>query len=112
MRINVYEEELTSEVDVVSTTTSENKTFYGVRMFYKSHPDLHHTPTDDDRTAITLWVGDHAMADQLAVSIAHALGRVKGNKGHHRSVTVAERFGCENNPCSFHGDTSKEFKLF
>lgn len=59
MRINVYAEELTDEVELVSTTINDDefgvRTFYGVRMFLKSHPDLHHSAEDDDRTAITFW---------------------------------------------------------
>lgn len=50
MRINVYAEEITNEVEVV-----EKNGFYGVRFFLKSHTDLHHVPNDDDRSAITFW---------------------------------------------------------
>lgn len=58
MRINVYHEELTSEFVFVEKHIEEtDKTYYGFRMFLKSHPDVHHTPIDDDRTAITLWFG-------------------------------------------------------
>lgn len=75
MRINVYDEELTGEVVVVSTTAETGVTFYGVRMFLKSHPDLHHTSEDDDRTAITLWVRSQGNADALATSLRMALPR-------------------------------------
>ncbi len=59
MRINVYAEELTRETTFVSKTASvggENRTFYGVRFFLKSPEELHNTPLDDDRSAITLWI--------------------------------------------------------
>lgn len=60
MRINVYAEELTDEVEVVrKEVTDENfgcRTFYGVRMYLKSAPELHADPEDDDRSAITFWV--------------------------------------------------------
>lgn len=62
-RTNIYEEELTNDVEVVSTTTDEGKTFYGVRFFLKSHPDLHHTETDDDRSAVTFWMGTRQRAE-------------------------------------------------
>lgn len=60
MRINVYAEELTNEVEIVTKTVTDEtfgeRTFYGVR-FYLASPDvLHHDPEDDDRSAITLWV--------------------------------------------------------
>lgn len=56
MRINVYAEELTQDVRVVAKKIEDGRTFYGVRLFLKSSEDLHHTPTDDDRSAITFWV--------------------------------------------------------
>jgi len=58
MRINVYNEELTNDFTFVEKHVKEtNKTYYGFRMFMKSAPELHHTPEDDDRTAITIWFG-------------------------------------------------------
>jgi hypothetical protein len=65
MRINVYEEELTSDVEVVSTTADTGHTFYGVRLYLKSAPELHNNELDDDRSAVTIWVGDHDFADKL-----------------------------------------------
>lgn len=61
MRVNVYAEELTDEVALVTTTGVSRagrteQTFYGVRFFLKSHEDLHRTPEDDDRSAVTLWL--------------------------------------------------------
>lgn len=60
MRINVYAEELTDEVEVVTKTVTDEefgeRTFFGLRFFLKSPPELHHSEEDDDRSAITLWV--------------------------------------------------------
>lgn len=56
MRINVYAEELTSEVEIVGKKIEDGREFYAVRLFLKSPKELHHTPTDDDRSAITFWV--------------------------------------------------------
>jgi hypothetical protein len=60
MRINVYAEELTEETELVTKTVTDDKfgtrTFYGVRMYLASPPELHDDPEDDDRSAITLWV--------------------------------------------------------
>lgn len=58
MRINVYHEELTHETEIVTTFVEEtNRTYYGVRIFLASAPELHHEPNDDDRSAITFWYG-------------------------------------------------------
>ncbi len=71
MRINVYHEELTNEVRFVKKYVEETgKTYYGYRMFLKSAPDLHHTPEDDDRTAITLWFGTKKAAADYFVMCA------------------------------------------
>jgi hypothetical protein len=56
MRINVYSQELTKEVDLVSKTADTGITYYGVRMMLASPDILHHTPEDDDRSAITFWI--------------------------------------------------------
>jgi hypothetical protein len=60
MRINVYSQELTSDVEMVVKTgtndVGEVEQFLGVRMFLLSPEQLHHTPNDDDRSAITFWL--------------------------------------------------------
>ena len=60
MRINVYSQELTSEVMLVAKegtdSAGNDATFTGVRMMLASAETLHHTPDDDDRSAITLWL--------------------------------------------------------
>lgn len=60
MRINVYAEEITDEVEVVTKEVEDNefgkRVFFGLRFFLKSPPDLHHSEEDDDRTAITMWL--------------------------------------------------------
>lgn len=70
MRINVYTEELLRDVaneptkaeivtaDYISSRTGEAMKNYGLRIYLKSHPDLHYVPPrDDDRSAITFWCG-------------------------------------------------------
>lgn len=60
MRINIYSQELTSEVMLVTKDGSDDSglpaMFLGVRMMLVSPDGLHHTETDDDRSAITLWL--------------------------------------------------------
>jgi hypothetical protein len=60
MRINVYAEEITAYTELVTKEVTDKtfgtRTFYGVRVFLKSPPELHFDPNDDDRSAITFWV--------------------------------------------------------
>jgi hypothetical protein len=56
MRINVYSQELTKEVEMVSKEASTGVVYWGVRMYLASPDILHHTPEDDDRSAITFWI--------------------------------------------------------
>jgi hypothetical protein len=56
MRINVYAEELTQEIEIVRKKIDDGREFIAVRLFLKSAKELHHTETDDDRSAITFWV--------------------------------------------------------
>ena len=60
MRINIYAEELPDlddprAVECVSTTADTGRTFFGARLYLKSANELHDTPDDDDRSAITIW---------------------------------------------------------
>lgn len=55
MRMNVYSQELTSEVAEVRKEGDSGEVFLGARLFLHSSPMLHNTPTDDDRSAITFW---------------------------------------------------------
>ena len=69
MRINVYTEELLTTGDnhvvaevvtteYISSRTGKPTTNYGIRIYVKSHPDLHYVPPrDDDRSAVTFWCG-------------------------------------------------------
>jgi hypothetical protein len=69
MRVNVYTEELIRPEDnvplaeivtaeYVSSRTGEPMTNYGLRIYLRSAPELHHIPgRDDDRSAVTFWVG-------------------------------------------------------
>lgn len=57
MRINIYSQELTKEVELVSKKAADTGiTYYGVRMYLASPDILHHTEDDDDRSAITFWI--------------------------------------------------------
>lgn len=98
MRINVYTEELTPDVRLVEKRDVVGEdgnlvTFYGVRMFMKSSPDLHQTPTDDDRTAITFWfrATDQWVIDQLfslALTAAGCAPIAAGGSAHDATIST------------------------
>lgn len=77
MRVNVYEEELTDEVTLVSTTAETGKVFYGVRFYLKSAIALHHTEEDDDRSAVTFWCGTKADTEDFLTVALHKIAEQK-----------------------------------
>jgi hypothetical protein len=60
MRINIYSEEITHRIEVLETTADTGTPFFGLRVYLKSPPELHHTDEDDDTSAITLWFASMA----------------------------------------------------
>jgi hypothetical protein len=56
MRLNIYSQEFTKEIELISKTADTGITYYGMRMYLASPVILHHTPDDDDRSAITFWL--------------------------------------------------------
>jgi hypothetical protein len=76
MRVNVYHEEITTDVVVVSTRASTGNEYLGLRFFLESTPSLHRTARDDDRSAVTFWVGDKESAKRLLNAALAALDLV------------------------------------
>lgn len=56
MRINVYSQELTSEVQVIEKVSNTGLIYSAVMLMLHSSPMLHHPPQDDDRSAVTFWL--------------------------------------------------------
>ncbi|MEN7527925.1 hypothetical protein [Cupriavidus sp. DL-D2] len=56
MRINVYSQELTSEVIHVSKESNTGVTYHAAQLILHSSERLHHPPMDDDRSAVTFWL--------------------------------------------------------
>lgn len=56
MRINVYSQELTSEVVSVSKVSNTGRVYHAAQLILHSSPMLHHPPQDDDRSAVTFWL--------------------------------------------------------
>jgi hypothetical protein len=56
VRINVYSQELTSEVIPVEKSSNTGITYHAAQLVLHSSERLHHPPEDDDRSAITFWL--------------------------------------------------------
>lgn len=56
MRINIYSQELTNEVQVEEKISNTGLTYTAVRLILHSSDMLHHPPADDDRSGVTFWL--------------------------------------------------------
>lgn len=59
MRVHIYSQEIDlnpSSVQIVETTADTGRTYYGLRFYLHSAPQLHHAADDDDRSAVTFWL--------------------------------------------------------
>jgi hypothetical protein len=56
MRINVYSQELTDEVNLIGKHSNTGITYHAVQFMLHSSDKLHHPPEDDDRSAVTFWL--------------------------------------------------------
>lgn len=56
MRVNVYSQEITSEVTRLEKGSNTGITYSAVQFIMHSSPMLHHPPADDDRSAVTFWL--------------------------------------------------------
>lgn len=70
MRINVYSQELTSEIRLIAKMSNTDVVYhYAVQIMLHSSPMLHHPPADDDRSAVTFWLPkSHARREALAAT--------------------------------------------
>jgi len=77
MRINVYDEEVTGEVDLIVKhgvvgADGTPVSFYGLRIYMDGSSKLHNTEFDDDRSAITFWSQDVNKLFGLAIVMQQA----------------------------------------
>ena len=56
MRINVYSQELTDEVQFVEKRSNTGVTYHAAMLMLHSSPFLHHPPKDDDRSGVVFWL--------------------------------------------------------
>lgn len=73
MRINVYSQELTSEVILVEKLSNTGVTYHAAQLVLHSSERLHHPPRDDDRSAVTFWLPKSA---ERREEIAKAFDRI------------------------------------
>jgi hypothetical protein len=73
MRINVYSQELTSEVIVVEKTSNTGVVYHAAQLVLHLSPMLHRPPQDDDRSAITFWL---PKSDDRRNEMARAFERI------------------------------------
>jgi hypothetical protein len=56
MRINIYSQEITDEVQRFEKVSNTGLVYSAVQFMLHSSPRLHHPPQDDDRSAVTFWI--------------------------------------------------------
>lgn len=81
MRINVYSQELTDEVQVEEKVSNTGLTYTAVRLMLHSSPFLHHPPKDDDRSGVTFWLPKSAdRREALALAFERMATAVRSAK--------------------------------
>jgi len=56
VRLNIYSQELTSEVILIEKPSNTGITYHAAQLILHSSERLHHPPADDDRSAVTFWL--------------------------------------------------------
>lgn len=56
MRVNIYSQELTGEVQGGASGSNTDIRYSYVRFMLHSSERLHHPPEDDDRSGVTFWL--------------------------------------------------------
>ncbi|UYA98816.1 hypothetical protein P9A53_gp72 [Xanthomonas phage vB_Xar_IVIA-DoCa6] len=78
MRVNVYSQELTSEVNLVQKESNTGLVYSAVQLMLHSSDKLHHPPADDDRSAITIWLPKSPeRREELAMALLHMADLVR-----------------------------------
>ncbi len=84
MRVNVYSQELTDEVNVIEKESNTGFVYTAVQLVLHSSPLLHHPPKDDDRSAVTFWLPKSADRRE---SLAKAFERMANEVRNARPET-------------------------
>lgn len=79
MRVNVYSQELTSEVVEIEKVSNTGRTYKAAQLILHSSKMLHHPPDDDDRSAVTFWLPtSQARREEMAVAFEKIAGIFRG----------------------------------
>jgi hypothetical protein len=78
MRINVYSQELTDEVQPVVKESNTGLVYSAVMFMLHSSERLHHDVDDDDRSGVTFWLPKSSeRREQLAATFEKAARMVR-----------------------------------
>ena len=81
MRVNVYSQEITGEVQTVEKKSDTGIVYSAVRLMLHSSPMLHVAPDDDDRSAVTIWLPKSPeRREMLARTLEHMAKEVRSAK--------------------------------
>ena len=81
MRINVYSQELTSEIKTIEKESNTGLVYSAVQIILHSSDKLHHPPEDDDRSAVTFWLPkSKERRESLAVAFEEMAAKVREAK--------------------------------
>lgn len=79
MRINIYSQELTSEIQTENKKSNTGLVYSAVRLMLHSSPMLHHPPQDDDRSALTFWLPKSPERRELLARTFEQMARLVRN---------------------------------
>jgi hypothetical protein len=93
VRINVYSQELTSEVLSISKQSNTGIVYKAVQFVLHSSPMLHHPPADDDRSAVTFWLPQSQRGlEDLRSALRQALDMVEAEYQNLEFINGASKF--------------------
>lgn len=82
MRINVYSQELTSEVKTIEKESNTGLVYSAVQLMLHSSSMLHHPPADDDRSAVTFWLPkSRERREEFAAALEKMADAVRSARG-------------------------------
>lgn len=76
MRVNVYSQELTTEVAEIRKESNTGVTYHAAQLILHSSEKLHHPPQDDDRSAVTFWLPKSADRREAMAEAFEEIARI------------------------------------
>lgn len=76
MRVNVYSQELTTEVAEIRKESNTGVTYHAAQLILHSSEKLHHPPQDDDRSAVTFWLPKSADRREAMAKAFEEIARI------------------------------------